>query len=328
MQTSADKIEILSVNLLDKNRPLVEELKRLARSLSLEFGWHYLLDLTWIISQIGLAPPYPPHLWGEKGGLLESAQSNNQRSRIMDAGAGTGILQWYLAQQGAEVISVDRLDRAALPLRFRRRFRVQGLRMQDLLPDSQTLRRQWASDVPLKNKITQSARDLLDLFRSLSLSKESLSEGGLPKGKVILYHQDLKNLVDIADNSLDAIVAVSALEHNSPQGLQEVVAEMMRVLKPGGILAATLCAARDQDTWHAPSSGWCYTDASLRRLFDLEVNATSNYDHYDELFTALYNCAELRDNLANFYSRSGDNGMPWGKWDPQYQPVGVVKVKL
>ena len=37
--------------------------------------------------------------------------------------------------------------------------------------------------------------------------------------------------------------------------------------------------------------------------------------------------AELRDNLASFYFRSGDNGMPWGKWDPQYQPVGVCKVK-
>lgn len=321
MQTSADKIEILSVDLLDKNRLLVEDLKLLARSLNLEFGWHYLLDLTWIIGQISLAPPCPPHLWGGKGGLLESAQSNNQRnqrSRIMDAGAGTGILQWYLAQQGAEVISVDRLDRAALPLRFRRRFRVQGLRMQDLLPDSQTLRRQWSADVPFKNKITQSARDLLDLLRPLSLSK----------GRVVLYHQDLKNLVDIADNSLDAIVAVSALEHNSPQGLQEVVAEMMRVLKPGGILAATLCAARDQDTWHVPSSGWCYTDTSLRRLFDLDASVPSNYDRYDELFTALRECAELRDNLASFYSRSGDNGMPWGKWDPQYQPVGVVKVKL
>jgi SAM-dependent methyltransferase len=237
-------------------------------------------------------------------------------------------LQWYLAQQGAEVISVDRLDRAALPLRFRRRFRVQGLRKQDLLPDSQTLRRQWAADVPFKNKVTQSARDLLDLLRPLSLSKGSLPKGSLSKGKVILYHQDLRNLVDIADNSLDAIVAVSALEHNSPQGLQEVVAEMMRVLKPGGTLAATLCAARDQDTWHVPSSGWCYTDTSLRRLFDLDVNAPSNYAHYDELFTALRDCAELRDNLASFYSRSGDNGMPWGKWDPQYQPVGVVKVKM
>ncbi len=99
------KIEILSVDLLDQNRPVVEELKKLAHALRLEFGWHYLLDLSWTIQNLGAI----------------------QGKRIMDAGAGTGILQWYLAQAGAEVYSVDRLSRSTLPPRFRRQFHVQGL---------------------------------------------------------------------------------------------------------------------------------------------------------------------------------------------------------
>jgi len=74
-----DQIEILSVELLDQHRSTVLALRRLARSLGLEFGWHYLLDLTWIISLLGPV----------KG------------KRILDAGAGTGVLQWYLAEQGA-----------------------------------------------------------------------------------------------------------------------------------------------------------------------------------------------------------------------------------
>ncbi len=53
----------------------------------------------------------------------------------------------------------------------------------------------------------------------------------------------------------------------------------------------------------------------------------SNYDCYDELFEALRGCSELHDNLADSYFKSGNNGMPWGIWDPQYQPVGVCKVK-
>src|SRR4030067_2368511 len=101
-----DKIEILSVELLDQHRSTVGALKRLARTLGLEFGWHYLLDLTWIIS------------------LLVPVKGK----RILDAGAGTGVLQWYLAEQGAEVISVDRLSRARPPLLFRRRYNVRGLR--------------------------------------------------------------------------------------------------------------------------------------------------------------------------------------------------------
>ena len=105
-----ERIEILPVSLLEQNRPLVEDLKKLAHSLHLEFGWHYLLDLTWTIRSLGTL----------------------QGKTIIDAGAGTGILQRYLAQQGAQVISVDRMDRAYLPLRFRKRFQVRGMRAEDM----------------------------------------------------------------------------------------------------------------------------------------------------------------------------------------------------
>jgi SAM-dependent methyltransferase len=285
-----DSIEILSAELLDKNRPTVAALKKLAQSLGLEFGWHYLLDLTWIIQNLGAV----------------------RGKRLMDAGAGTGVLQWYLAKGGAEVLSVDRGSRSDLPLRFRRRFNVQGMRPQDLEPATQTIRLRLGQP----GGLSALGRDLLSLPGADRVS-----------GRVIIYNQDLKTLTDIPDASVDAAAAVSALEHNPPESLPLVVREMMRILKPGGLLLATLGAARDQDWFHEPSRGWNYTDASLRKLFDLSPAAPSNYSHFDELFNALKGCDELRQGLASFYSRSGDNGMPWGKWDPQYQPVGVCKVK-
>jgi ubiquinone/menaquinone biosynthesis C-methylase UbiE len=106
-----------------------------------------------------------------------------------------------------------------------------------------------------------------------------------------------------------------------------VVDELMRVLKPGGALLATLTAGRDQDWWHSASSGWCYSDASLRKHFKLPAETPSNYAQYDELFARLKDCAELRDNLARFYYQSADKGMPKGVWNPEYQPVGVCKIK-
>jgi SAM-dependent methyltransferase len=285
-----DSIEILPIELLDKNRPTVTALRQLAHSLGLEFGWHYLLDLTWIIQNLGAV----------------------RGKRLMDAGAGTGVLQWYLAKGGAEVLSVDRGSRSDLPLRFRRRFNVQGMRPQDLEPATQTIRLRLGQP----GGLSALGRDLLSLPGADRVS-----------GRVIIYNQDLKTLTDIPDASVDAAAAVSALEHNPPESLPLVVREMMRILKPGGLLLATLGAARDQDWFHEPSRGWNYTDASLRKLFDLSPAAPSNYSHFDELFNALKGCDELRQGLASFYSRSGDNGMPWGKWDPQYQPVGVCKVK-
>ena len=294
MSNLEDKIEILSVDLLDQHRPVVRDLKRLARSLGLEFGWHYLLDQTWIISLLGPV----------KG------------KRILDAGAGTGVLQWYLAEQGAEVISADRLNRARLPLRFRSRYQVRGLRPQDLLPVSKLLRDSFAENTRRQLKLRPQARNLVGLA---NLHRAP--------GHVVIYNQELQNLSDLADCSIDAVVAVSALEHNPPQELSGVIQELLRVLKPGSVLLASLGAARDADWFHTPSQGWCFTEGSLRRLFDLPSTAPANYASYDTLFAALKNCAELRDNLASFYAKSGDNGMPWGHWDPQYQPVGVCKVK-
>ncbi len=291
-----DKIEILSVELLETHRPLTEHLKKLAANLSIELGWHYLLDLIWIISQ------------------LEDLQGKT----ILDAGAGTGLLQWYLAEAGAHVISVDRQSRAYLPLHLRTRFRAQGLREKDLAPLI------YAVFSPVKGGGA--------LYRQLAVKTKQTFQSVLyllrkppAHGRVTIYHQDLSSLDDIATGCMDVVVAVSALEHNPPEKLPLIVGELMRTLKPDGLLLATLTAAHHKDWFHQPSQGWCYTEATLRKLFDLDESATSNYADYESLFTMLRENAELRDHLASFYFKSGDNGMPWGKWDPQYQPVGVRK---
>lgn len=294
---SPEKIEILSVDLLEQNRPLVDELRRLAASLNLEFGWHYLLDLCWIINQLG-----------EVHGKT-----------VMDAGAGVGTLQWYLASHGARVTSVDRENRAYLPGRLRRRFNVRGLRQgasSDLSGWSQALSANLKKAPGFKGRLAFLAREATSWLKP-----------GAVAGEVQIYTQDLGNLRDIPDGSLDAVASLSAFEHNPPESVSAVVHELLRVLKPGGLLVATLGAAKEADWFHTPSRGWCYTEASLRRIFDLQADVPSNYADYDALFIDLRDNEELRDNLASFYFRSGDNGMPWGIWDPQYQSVGVCKQK-
>ncbi len=291
-----DKIEILSTALLDRHRPTVQALRSLANSLKIGLGWHYLLDMTWILENLG-----------EVRGQY-----------ILDAGAGTGLLQWYLAEQGARILSVDRVSRADLPLRFRLRYAVRGLRPADLSSPLQVI----GQNIALAGGLGKTRAALRGAVALLLLAFPRQ-----PRGEIVLYNQDLSDMADLPDNSLDAVISVSALEHNSPQGLEQVVKEILRVLKPGGVLLATLGAARDADWFHEPSQGWCYTDATLRHLFQLSDATPSNYDHYDEYFAALRECAELRENLADFYFQSGNNGMPWGKWDPKYQPVGVKKVK-
>ncbi len=231
-------------------------------------------------------------------------------------------MQWYLAQQGADVLSVDRDSRAALPLRFRTFVHVEGYRKEDLLPPFTAIRENLCNkrEIPLPSQWLRKVKYLGNEFVALAREPQEW-------GRVVIYNQDLTNLVDIPSASLDVVVAVSALEHNAPEDLPMIVQELMRVLKPGGALLATLAAAREEDWWHAASRGWCYSEASLIRLFGLPSNVFSNYDQYDELLAELRQCAELRDNLARFYRIGEDKGMPRGIWDPQYQPVGVCKIK-
>jgi SAM-dependent methyltransferase len=291
-----EKIEILSVSLLDSERRRIDELKALARQLKLEFGWHYLLDISWILSQV----------------------ERIDEQEIMDAGAGRGVIQWYLADKGATVISVDRESRENLTPRFHRRFKIVGLRPQDLASH------QGFSGYGEVNLKTQAA-DWADQVR-FALSRKS-SDKSVSRGKVIIYNQDLRKLTDIADESIDYVVAVSSLEHNSPQDLETVVRELLRVLKPGGSILASLGAAKNGDWFHEPSQGWCYSEQTLRRVFDFSPEVPSNFSQYDQLFNDLLRNRELKVNLASFYFKSGDNGMPWGKWNPEYQPVGICKRK-
>jgi SAM-dependent methyltransferase len=295
--SQGEKIEIPSVDLLDRNRDVVNKLWDVSRATRVEPGWHYLLDLAWIAENLGQA-----------NGL-----------HLLDAGAGMGLMQWYLIESGAsDVISADRGSRYDLPLVMRSRYHVTGLRPGDLGPAWNVLKGNVARASGF-GKVVYFLRGLV-----------ALAMIALPKrfsGRVLIYNQDLTSMPEVPDNSLDAVVAVSALEHNTPEGLEKVVAEIMRKLKPGGKLLATLCAGKDKDWFHEPSQGWCYTDNTLRRLFDLSAEVPSNYDRHDDLLNSLRNNAELKNKLAKIYFQSGDNGMPWGMWDPQYQPVGVCKVK-
>ena len=292
------RVEVLSVALLETAHLLVEQFRQISSGLNIGLGWHYLLDLCWAAQQLVLVP----------------------KMRVADAGAGTGVMQWWLAEQGVDVISVDHLSRRNLPVCFRRRYRVQGWRDEDL-----RLKPSLRDFLPPRS-LHQWHRYPGKLVALLGL-RAGRPEIGAGAGTVTIYNQDLASMPDIRDNSIDAVVSISALEHNPPDKMRACVVELMRVLKPGGKLIATLGAAKEEDWFHKASKGWCYTQATMHSIFDLPADCPSNYERYDELFEALRNCIELRDNLASFYFKSGNNGMPWGIWDPKYQPVGVVKVK-
>jgi len=293
---SSDCLEILSVDLLEEQAEIVESFRKLAGRLGIQLGWHYDLDLAWVGSKL----------------------NDPAKMHILDAGAGTGVLQWWLAERGAEVVSIDRLNRADLSGRFRLSYRVRGLSEDDLLPI-------WRA---ISVRFSQS--DLSLISRAKAASKAlatAVLEPIRPKapGRITMHKSDLDDLSAFENATFDAVVSISAVEHNEIENIPAVISELERVLKPGGLLLVTMSAASDKDWFHEPSAGWCLTEESLRQIFSLPPGCGSNFSEYDSLFDEVRASKVLQQRMPPVAYESGSGGMPWGVWDPQYQPVGVKK---
>jgi ubiquinone/menaquinone biosynthesis C-methylase UbiE len=278
-------------------------LKRTRRT---EIGWHYAIDLAWLHSKV---------------------QDWPRGTRILDAGGGRGPLQFLLAEMGFEVVNIDLHHVAPGPNeagRYAIRRSEHGRHgdqeyVRHLVVQAgarEPTGRGWLRDNPLAG----AARRWLYDRRHDAWRRSAGLPPGRP-GRIELVQADLCAMSQVADASFDAMVSLSSLEHVPIERLPDALAELDRVLKPGARVAMTTSASATGSTWfHEPSKGWCFGEADLRGLFGA-VHASPL--PADVVLGRYRDSDYLRRNLASFYARSGDNGMPWGRWDPAYVPVGL-----
>ncbi|WP_243544261.1 class I SAM-dependent methyltransferase [Pseudodesulfovibrio tunisiensis] len=283
-----DCIDIFPLELLQLRPDLKQEVLSAVDRFTPGIGWHYLLDLTWLLQEVEALP---------KGSL------------ILDAGAGNGLMQLLLAMRGYKVLSVD-----FAPRRPSEAFRsVADIRIFE--------DRTFSNEYITHLKQTYNMAETCDATNEASL-RECLNSDA----DIVYWRADLSDLSALEDNAVDSVVSVSALEHNSPEGMAACARELERVLKPGGAMHVTISGSDREDWFHEPSRGWCYCEQSIIDLFRLK-SPESNFGRASDLFEELRQGDGLREHLAPFYFQSGNNGMPWGRWDPQYFPLGVRKCK-
>jgi ubiquinone/menaquinone biosynthesis C-methylase UbiE len=130
-----------------------------------------------------------------------------------------------------------------------------------------------------------------------------------------------ENFNGFKTDSFDAIVSLSALEHIPLNQLNNALKEIKRVLKPNAKWAVTTSGTEKKATWfHEPSKGYCFSKTDIENMF----NASNILNQVPEKILQKYKANKyLKENLAGFYFKSEDYGMPWGKWSPQYIPVGI-----
>ncbi len=305
MPNTTDRLELLSPSLIDQFPETVREIDLLCRRLHMEIGWHYILDITWILEQLDA------QLYGT----------------ILDAGAGLGALQFVLAQRGCNIISVD-FSRRSIPFMAAMMFPIEDMGGREFqhsyIDHLQTL----IAKRKKRNVLSKAAGRLRRLNEQAPLVPVmwvGRLMGIRKPGKVSFYGADMSMMDMIADKSVDAVVSVSAIEHMERETIALAVKEFERVLKPGGKVVVTTSAAAEKDWFHEPSKGWCFSESTLKELFRLGDDAESNWALYNRIMDDIKASQELQRRIPSFYRLSGDNGMPWGIWDPQYLPVGIVK---
>lgn len=320
-----ERIEILSIELFNSHREQIGMVEQFQERFKPTLGWHYYLDLAWILKEITYSLP--------RGAL------------ILDAGAGCGILQFMLAELGYNVISADFVGRK-FPKNILHRYEtvIHALNCQEYSLDNRYTRHLTSVYGAGGNGIVSKIRRLLTVikhrdpiqkieslrFVPASPTQSRPFQGDVVKncGRIFLYRCDIKTMPLLPDCFVDAVVSLSALEHNNHESFASSLDELLRVTKPCGKLVLTVSASQTDDWFHEPSKGWCYSDTTLKRLCRLSEDVPNNYVQKDALFCQLQRDGnELHKRLDPFYFQSGDNGMPWGKWEPTYQPVGIVKVK-
>jgi SAM-dependent methyltransferase len=316
-----DRIELLDESLVTRFPEIAMEVLAGSARLKIPLGWHYLLDLTWLLSEAS-AP---------------------EGSVVLDAGAGLGLMQFLLAERGYRVISADmEIRKPSADLTTLYQFKTIGS-TGEIAHDY--LDHRGAARTPtVSHAIQNKAKSLLDtpprewigrFFRRPSATSGAAhgpnpaAQPNLtkphdlpPRPTIELLRCNLESMPEVADASVDAVVSVSALEHNRPEEVKRIVRELQRVLKPGGAMLHTISACREGISHHEPSHSWLLDEAGIIDAYDLR-RPESNFDRFDEVFESLRQSRYLRRWLSAFYYRGGKNGMPWGVWDPQYQPVGV-----
>ena len=312
---TANEIVFLDVKLLEDSNKL-NEIDHWLSVLDWGTGWHYDLDIIWILKKI------------EELGLKPGAT-------ILDAGAGLGITQFILASRGYNVISLDFGERE-IPERAQRIFNVEHTNktLNDYhhsYMDFMVFTKEKQRKEKLFNKIfniVTSPKQInyrLKRYKSKLQSRldfnDEISKDHKSFGK-IEFLRGTFNSIPLKDNSVDLLVSVSAFEHNKYPDMPSSVQEFERVVKPNGSLIVTTSAAGKPDHFHEPSQGWCFAPSKLSEMFHID-KVVGNYEQSKKVLST---SATFKKRIPLAYTVSGNNGLPYGDLSKiEYVPVGIIK---
>lgn len=149
--------------------------------------------------------------------------------RVLDAGSGRGIFQYYLAKLGCKMSACD----------------IDGFRSKRFLKLHRLFHRFKLAPAPdLTSRLRKNARFF---------------------GVDVDYHIEPMQALSWPDGTFDRVCSISVLEHVQPADEQKrAVEQLSRVLKPGGLMILTL----DYVERAIPGKADIFTSAEVKRLVE------------------------------------------------------------
>ncbi|MDJ0688876.1 MAG: class I SAM-dependent methyltransferase [Xenococcaceae cyanobacterium MO_188.B32] len=273
-----------------------------------QIGWHYITDITWIYSKVKQWP---------------------RSFKILDAGGGRGPVQFLLAEMGFHVTNID-MVLFEPPIAYCRRYQTSLKTLPSFEP---TAYKEFLYTAGGYNSFNGKLKKFIKktpFYKSWSSQKyatphdrwrSSVNLSNIPLGSIQWRIGNLCKMPEIPSGYFDAVVSLSAWEHIPNEFLDAALAEIRRVLKPNARWAVTTSGTEQSSTWwHEPSQSNCFSVIDLEKYFGAK---SLDSQKPEEILDKYRQCSYLKDNLAEFYKRSGQYGMPWGIWEPKYIPVGL-----
>ena len=294
-------------------------------------GWHYDLDIAWILHNLKTANIQPG-------------------ATILDAGAGFGIFQFLLAGLGYHVISLDFSERI-MPASFVKLFNISGdgMRFAASEYDHQYMKFIDYGTASPRPSIATVFRRLIDLVERhdsledrLSLGKRALLarlnrlysmiirlkateldqkhiEGSIQLIRAPFHESKIKPA------SVDAVVSISAIEHSDIDLISDAIAMFSRVKKPEGkILLTTSMATDGKRAFDREVHGFNYATVDLNTLFGLDVDQLPSQSQLEAYESDLLGMEKLWSRLDRYYRLDPNSHFYRGKFTRlPYLPVGL-----
>lgn len=304
---------ILSPKSLFSFKNYLNEIRYWGRVLNRPNGWHYDLDIIWILNKLN-EYKIKPGDW------------------ILDAGAGQGLLQFFLAAKGYNIISYDYSARKIL-YRAKNIFNISYKHDQTNYKHDYMSHIKYAPDnknvfdlvIYLKNcGLKLFLKNIFRWFRGyFYFIYEIIFVNKSNYGKIIMFRGSFQEISKFNFN-VQAIVSLSAIEHCNKEEIPSCLDELFTKLQNGPMLITTSVHSDREDKYEDYFQSWTFGIKSLLNFFNIKVDPKAINLAKDQINKNRILWKRLD---SSYFERKQSYFKKIGKINVPYIPIGISYFK-